>query len=54
MSSITYKCPGVGSRLRVRVGVWGLGWDNGPIVNMWSHGTAWTLVGNTGHPLGRW
>ena len=26
----------------------GTQWDNGPIVEMKSHGTSWTLVGNTG------
>ena len=26
----------------------GTQWDNGPIVEMRSHGTSWTLVGNTG------
>ena len=26
----------------------GLGWDNGPIVDMRSHGMPWTLVGDTG------
>ena len=26
----------------------GIQWDNGPIVDMRSHGMSWTLVGDTG------